>query len=108
MICGMGFDSEHIALTSRIIFKLGEESCYTKAIASAAVLMKLVSVGESGSKQMVTSRSSACLTGSRNASIVHVRAASTETPGRILRCLGEPTTITVPPRSAQKSTKAQK
>ena len=64
MICGMGFDSEHIAFTSRMILKRGDGTCWTNCRASAAVLTKFVSAGARGSKQMVTSRCSACLTAS--------------------------------------------
>src|SRR6516162_1506331 len=90
MICGMDFDSELIALTSRMILKFGDGNCRTRSKASAAVLIKLVSAGPRGSKQIVTSRALAWTTASPKVSIVQSHACSGETPGSMLRCLGEP------------------
>src|SRR5262245_43642207 len=74
MICGIGLVSEHMAFTSIMILKRGELNGLTNSIASAAVLTKLVSDGASGSKQIVTPRSSARLTGSRNVAAVQSHA----------------------------------
>src|ERR1043166_2524909 len=56
-----------------MILKAGDWSSWVKAMASAAVLMKLVSAGPSGSKQMVTARSSAAEKALRKGSRGHWR-----------------------------------
>src|SRR5437879_2446454 len=108
MICAIGFDSEHMAFTSRRILKWGDSNCRTNWIASAAVLMKLVSAEDNGSKQIVTARCSACFTGSRNAAVAQSSASLGVTPSRMFRCLGEPNTMILPPTSAQKSTRSHR
>src|SRR5689334_2573338 len=74
MIWGMGLDSAHIAFTSRMILKRGELNGFVNSIASVAVLMKFVSAGASGSKQIVTPRSSARFTASRKVVAVQSHA----------------------------------
>src|SRR5713226_8824754 len=108
MICGIGLDSELMAFTSRMILKLGLWNCCTNRIASAAVLMKLVSLGDNGSRQIVKPRSDAQATDARTAAVAHSQACRGEVPSRTLRCLGEPRTRTWPPRSAQKSTRSHR
>ena len=108
MICGMGFVSEHMAFTSRMIFIAVLSNCRVNRMASSAVLIKFVSDGARGSKQRVIARSSARRIESRNVSVAHCHAWLALTPAKTFRCLGEPMTIIFPPRSAQKSTNSQK
>src|ERR1043166_10177009 len=81
MICGIGLASEHMAFTSRMLLNLGEFNWSVNRIASAAVLMKFVSTGASGSKQIVTPRCSACLTAGLNVSVAQSQACDGETSG---------------------------
>ena len=108
MISGIGFGSEHIAFTSRIILKASLSNCRMNSMPFAAVFTKSVSDGANGSKQIVTPLSSANLTDGTNVSLANSQACSKLTPGSRLRCLGEPTTIASPPRSAQNFTNSQK
>ncbi len=108
MTCGIVFDSDDIAFTSRFTLNCGEFTRSASSIASAAVLTKSVSCGPSGSNAYVTPRAAASGREGRKTSSVHAIACSRVTPGRSDRCFGEPTIITLPPRSAHRWTSWRK
>ena len=74
--------------------------------ASAQVLTKSVSAGDSGSMQSVTPASAMAGRACRNVSAAQSNAWSRDTPGSSERCFGEPNTIRSPPKSRHASASA--